>query len=215
MNTPPGRRRRNPRGEGARLKQEIIAAAIRLIDAQGSEAVTLRAVAREVGISAPSIYPHFENRDEILAEVIQHCFAQLSAEIAAERDLHEDPVERLEAGCRAYLGVADRCPRRYALLFREPGTEPVTQAGPPRDGGALTFGLLVTGIADCAAAGRATSTHPFADAVALWAALHGYAGLRSSHPGFPWPPSESTLRRIIHGLAHIKDADPAVSTRRD
>src|SRR6266700_821441 len=62
-----GRRQRNARGQGARLTQDIVSAALALIEREGSdEAVTLRAVAREIGIAAPSIYNHFPDRDAIV-----------------------------------------------------------------------------------------------------------------------------------------------------
>jgi AcrR family transcriptional regulator len=65
------RRRRNARGQGARLTEDIVTGALALIERTGSaEAVTLRAVAREVGIAAPSIYPHFADREAIVTAVV-------------------------------------------------------------------------------------------------------------------------------------------------
>src|ERR1700721_2366283 len=93
----PGRRRRNARGQGARLSEEIVAAALTLIDREGSaEAVTLRAVAREIGIAAPSIYPHFADRDAILAAVVARLFDELTDAIKAGTEAGgADPVDRL------------------------------------------------------------------------------------------------------------------------
>ena len=68
-------RRRNARGEGGRLAEEIVAGAIAIIERTGSdEEVTLRSVAREVGIAAPSIYTHFPDREAILWAVVQVVF---------------------------------------------------------------------------------------------------------------------------------------------
>lgn len=203
MGAPTKIRIRNPRGEGRRLRDEIVGAATRLIDAQGAAAVTLRAVAREAGIAAPSIYGHFDDRDQIVDAVIQACFAELTADIVAARDAADDPVERLHAGCDAYLRFAERVPQRYALLFHRPDLRDATPYGAPDDNGAVAFGTLVDGIAGCAAAGRSRSTEPFNDAAALWAALHGYATLRATQTAFPWPDHEDTLARMIDGLAHI------------
>lgn len=199
-------RRRNPRGQGSRLREEILDAAIRLIDEQGAAAVTLRAVAREARISAPSIYAHFEDRQEILDDVVQRCFAELATAIGAARDALEDPVARLEAGCDAYLRFAESRPQRYALMFvKEPPG--LTEFGAPDDQASAAFTTLVAGIADCAAAGRSTSVDPFADAVVLWSALHGYATLECRLSSFPWPERADSTRRIIHGLARIPDPD--------
>ena len=81
----PGRRQRNARGQGARLTNEIVAAALSLIERTGSdEAVTLRAVAREVGIAAPSIYAHFADRDAIIIAAVLQVFDELTDAIEAD-----------------------------------------------------------------------------------------------------------------------------------
>lgn len=198
-------RRRNPRGEGTRLRDEIVEGALRLVDEGGPEAVTLRAVARAVGISAPSIYDHFADRDAILAAAVQHGFAELTADLQAAKEGIGDPVAALDAGCAAYVRFAERKPARYALLFRH---KPQGDAafGDEGDQSAVAFDVLVSGIADCVGAGRSASEDPFKDAVAVWSGMHGYAGLHTTLEGFPWPDGDDTMRRIIHGLARITDS---------
>src|SRR5271165_5817767 len=81
------KRHRNPRGQGARLTEDIVAGALALIERTGSdEAVTLRAVAREVGIAAPSIYAHFPDRDAIIMAVVLRVFDELTAAIEQGRE---------------------------------------------------------------------------------------------------------------------------------
>jgi AcrR family transcriptional regulator len=194
-------RQRNRRGEGARLREEILDAAVRLIDAGGPERVTLRGVAREAGISAPSIYDHFGDRDEILWAVKLRFLAQLEDHIQAATARHTDPVERLIAGCDAYVSFSDRWPPRYAYTFGyEQGADnphgPQTREGNP-------FETLVEGISACVDAGRSSSTDPRGDAAAVWSALHGYAALHAAIPGFPWPERHGMLERIVRGLARI------------
>lgn len=198
-------RKRNPRGEGVRLREEIVDAAVRLIDAGGPERVTLRGVAREAGISAPSIYDHFADRAEILWAVKLRFLAQLEGHIEAAVAQHNGSVERLVAGCDAYVSFSDRWPPRYAYLFGyEPGSDAGAPSGePPGEGN--PFELLVGGITDCVEAGTSSSTDPRADATAVWSALHGYAGLHAAVPGFPWPGREEMLERIVRGLARILD----------
>ncbi|MGY2062927.1 helix-turn-helix domain-containing protein, partial [Nocardia gipuzkoensis] len=63
----PTPRRRNARGQGSALRHEIVAAATRLTEEVESEAeLTLRSIARAAGVSAPSIYPHFPDREAVL-----------------------------------------------------------------------------------------------------------------------------------------------------
>ena len=108
------RRPRNPRGQGARLRADILGAAAELLEETGDEkAVTLRAVARRVGIAAPSIYAHFPDPQAILLAIVREAFADLLAHLqAAEAGAGPDPVARLRAVCAAYLDFADTRPQR-------------------------------------------------------------------------------------------------------
>ncbi len=209
----PARRRRNARGEGARLSEDIVDAAVALIEREGSaEAVTLRAVAREVGIAAPSIYPHFPDRDAILLAVVLRIFDELTEAIQhATEAAGPAPADRLTAGCAAYVAYGLGHPARYGVLFAgqhspEGYCEPV-QLGP--DGrpvlewGAESFALLVQAIQDCVRAGVSASTDPVADATAVWVAMHGMVTLRTALPGFPWPAPDDFIRHAVLSLARV------------
>ncbi|MET8763563.1 helix-turn-helix domain-containing protein [Lentzea sp. NPDC004782] len=59
------------RGEGERLRRETLGAATRILEETGREdALSLRVVAREVGISAPSVYLHFKDKTELITTVL-------------------------------------------------------------------------------------------------------------------------------------------------
>ncbi len=200
-------RERNRRGEGARLRDEILAGATELLERTGSEeAVTLRAVARQVGISAPSIYSHFADREAIVTAIVDDAFSDFNAAIRAASDAAlqagPDPLARLRAGCAAYLRFAAERPNRYRLLFErrdligdDSGPIPVIRT----EG----FGLLVASLQGCIDAGISASDDPVRDATAIWVALHGFATLHSLLPGFPWPDTNVMLDRIVYGLAQI------------
>ncbi len=64
-------------------RQAAAEAALALIDKAGLDALSLQAVARELGVSAPSLYHHFRDKDELLAQVVR----TLLEEINAERDV--------------------------------------------------------------------------------------------------------------------------------
>ncbi|MFC9328998.1 TetR/AcrR family transcriptional regulator [Kitasatospora sp. NPDC057015] len=213
-------RHRNRRGQGPRLREEIIRAATALVVRTGSDqAVTLRSVAREVGIAAPSIYAHFADRDAILDAVIVESLAQLRETVLAASADHQDPVEALLAGCAAYVEFGTREPARYRLLFGSPrpkrdqtpcGPEEGAVAVGPEDAdesagtshGLVAFQTLVDGLERCAQAGRSESDDPFGDAVALWTALHGQVTLRAGLPYFPWPPTD-TVEQLVRRLGRI------------
>jgi AcrR family transcriptional regulator len=215
------RRQRNARGQGARLTEEIVAAALALIDRTGTEeSVTLRAVAREVGIAAPSIYSHFRDRDEILLAVVARLFDELSAAISAGTTAGADgPVGRLLGGCEQYVEWGLRHPARYSVLFASRWTEAARAAdycqpvpigpGAPAvpEFGAEAFAHLVDSIAACVEAGASASTDVVADGTAVWVALHGAVTLRTNLPRFPWPePVSAFVRQLVLPLARVTAA---------
>ncbi|WP_211349411.1 TetR/AcrR family transcriptional regulator [Micromonospora pisi] len=227
--SPTTRRVRNRRGEGDLLRNEIVSAAERLVEqAGGDETLTLRAIAREAGISAPSIYAHFEDLAAVRDAVLDAGFDRLSQAIddsTSTLDLATDPVRRLLAGCRAYVDFAMREPASYRLLFSRGRPSVDTpdredQAPPPSDPTSPgldgippakqhhldAFRMLIDGVSSCVAAGRSTSTDPVADATALWTALHGAVSLRQHLPKFPWPPLHEATDRFAVELAHLTPA---------
>ena len=208
------RRRRNARGQGNRLADDIVAGALAIIERTGSDdAVTLRAVAREVGIAAPSIYAHFADREAIIMAAVVGIFDELADAVEqAETSAGPDPVDRLLAGCQAYLDYGLAHPARYGLLFSPRGLAPEDYCKPVPIGpdgspvmefGAEAFSLLVQAIQDCVEAGASASTDIVADATAVWVALHGSVTLRTALPGFPWPDLPAFNRQLVLPLARI------------
>ena len=197
-------RTRNPRGAGWALRRDIVEAAGGILDETGrDDAVSLRAVARRIGIAAPSIYAHFADRDAMLTALVDDGFVELGAFVRAARHGVQDSAQRLHAGCRAYLEFATRRPQRYQLMFSIQGhrLDPETYSTSP---GAESFAILVDAIADCAADQSSTSIDPFADAVAVLVALHGYALLRPARPNFPWPDEAVLLNHLVGSLARLR-----------
>ena len=193
-------RQRNPRGEGNRLRAEIVEATVRLLDA-GIDPLTLRAIAREAGITGPSIYDHFPDVKSIRNEVIRSCYEDLIARIHEAQQGVADPVGRLEATCVTYTSYGADFPHRYALLFRaERDQDEKLAVGQI---GAAALQTLVDGIASCREAGRSTSSDPYDDALAVWTAIHGLTTLRSSRPHFARLHGDELLHSVIHRLACI------------
>ncbi|GAA4263209.1 TetR/AcrR family transcriptional regulator [Dactylosporangium darangshiense] len=208
-----GGRTRNRRGEGGLLRDEIVAAAERLLEREGDEeALTLRSVAREAGISAPSIYTHFADREAILEAVLDIAFERLRRLVLDAAEGVEDPVERLRSGCHAYARFGMEEPARYRVLFgRQRANRP--KIGSPRDITELpevwrhrleSFMTLVEALDGCVKAGRSASLDPFADATTLWTSLHGAVAMRQFIPGFPLPPVERTVDDLVERVALIR-----------
>ena len=205
-------RERNRRGEGAKLRADILAGATELLERTGSEeALTLRAVARQVGISAPSIYSHFPDREAIVDAIVDGAFTDFNAAIKAASDAasnaDEGPLARLRAGCVAYLRFAAERPNRYRLLFERRDILEFRFSAVRAE----SFDLLVANLQDCVEAGISASTDPVLAATAIWVALHGFATLHAVLPELPWPDTGALLDRILYGLAEIVSRPQAAS----
>lgn len=106
-------------------KARILAAAWRLARRDGLAALSLREVAREVGMRAPSLYTYFASKHALYDAM----FAQGAAEFLEwepEPDDPDDPVERLRRRLRWFMEFCTSDPVRFQLLFQRtiPGFEP-------------------------------------------------------------------------------------------
>ena len=108
----------------AATMEEITATARRLLVEQGPEAASLRAIAREMGMTAPGLYRYYGSREELLRHVVAQIFRELAAGIRrAIDDAVEPPVPAGEAEQPAHLTLkmvaACREFRRWSLTHRD------------------------------------------------------------------------------------------------
>ncbi len=195
---------RNPRGGGSQLREEIIEAT-NLLQQGSASSVTLRAVARAAGITAPSIYRHFPDVDGILRAVVDEAFDELEHVLRGPATTYqEQPVTQLFGVCRRYLAFAHSQPERYRLMFGgawntadAPDADETELADHARIG-QNAFAVLLDAVAACIATEQSTSTAAYTDSTALWVGLHGLASVRETTPLFPWPPGlETRLARPV------------------
>ncbi len=205
----PVRRERNARGEGGRLRHELIDAASELMAEHGSaEAATIRAVARRAGVSAPSVYLHFADREALVQAVIEQRFRDLLAAVqAASAAAGPDaaPAERLRRGCGAYVRYGLENPGHYRVLFDTP-TDPY--ADPTDEAADDAFGALVAGVAACQEAGAARAGDPYDLASLVWSSMHGLVMLRIVFAHFEWPDVQEQLEALLVALVGIPPEAP-------
>jgi AcrR family transcriptional regulator len=202
-------RRRNPRGQGDRLREEVISAASELIAESGdADRLSLRAVAKKIGIAAPSIYRHFPDAEHLKMAVVQRNFATFGAARDRASAQITDPAEALLARCRAYCQFAMDYPGSYRFMFSHQA--PPADPGRP-SGGPAAFQALAASIARCQDAGAArASDDPAHLAAQVWADLHGLVLLRMNLPDFPWPaPLEEMADQAVARLIMLGDSPHA------
>lgn len=203
-------RTRAARGEGERLRVEVLDAAEKLLVETGSTVgVSMRQIAKRVGVTPPSLYLHFDDKDELFYEVCLRRFGEFHEFMAAAVEGVEDPAERLVALGRAYVEYGIRYPRQYEVLFVD--QKDIVFEG--REGleelpGAKAMQLLVDTITDGLDAGVFRETDPWLCALGLWAQTHGLVltltVLNEGRTPFPAVAEaaliESTLDRVLHGV---------------
>ncbi|WP_439613740.1 TetR/AcrR family transcriptional regulator [Reyranella sp.] len=104
------------------LKEACVRAAREVIAEQGIEALSMRDVARKLGISHQAPYRHFESRDHLLAEIMRRCFVDFAEHLDRRKspDVNGDPEDMGSA----YLAYAAHKPLEYRLMFGTPWPEP-------------------------------------------------------------------------------------------
>lgn len=162
-------RTRNPRGRGDALRNDLVQAAIALIDETNDvSALTLRGIARKANVSAPAIYSHFANLQALIEAVLVESFRQLAAFVREAIAREAEPERALQAAGRAYVQFGWRHPARYRLMFAATGYAPDAVQG---------FALIEDLVQRCVASGVSRSADPHLDTFQIWVALHGMATL--------------------------------------
>lgn len=205
--TPP--RERNPRGQGDRLRDELVAAAVDLLSTvPHPDEVSVRGVARRAGVSPTATYRHFADRDELVTAACAACFDEFARDMAEAIAREDDPFARLRAAGDAYAAYAMAEHGHYRVLFSNP--VPLDhEAIDESSAGKVAFDQLVEVVQECLDAGAPTRTD---DAVFLsfqvWTWMHGIVDLRITHPTMDWPPLEPLLDDLSVALGLVPpDAD--------
>jgi AcrR family transcriptional regulator len=189
MTRPASGRRANRRGEGERLRGELVEAASRLLERlDGEESLSLRAVTREAGVAPQSFYLHFPDKRALMRAVYEARYAELTAQMRAALDSAASPADRIGAISRAYCRFGMARPGQYRVLF---GTVGTADWDPDTLPGLVAFQLFRDELARCVSSDADEVT------ICLWAFLHGLVTLRVNRPSFAWPPIDGLIDRTV------------------
>ena len=193
-----GHRRRHPHGEGWRLRDELLAAAeALLIEAGDQQAVSIRAVAKRVGVTPTAIYLHFASKDELVFAVCEQHLLEFDRVQQEESHRASDPVEALRRRGRAYVSYGLEHPELYRILFMNRPTavpDSWTAQGimdsPP-------FVHLVEDVQAGLDAGAIRPGDAATIAFDLWSAVHGITSILLTHREFPWRDLEPLVDHLL------------------
>lgn len=167
--------------------------------------LSLREVTRRAGVSSPSLYLHFADKDALLTAVVTDRFARLGAKLAeAVAAAPGGAACQLRAGCYAYVDLALDDPGTYRVLFG--GHTAADLGAGVRDRTMQPFSSLVDGITAAQAEFAVRPGDPHRLATSVWAALHGIATLRTARPRFGWRPAHALVDDALEGLLGLSPA---------
>jgi AcrR family transcriptional regulator len=167
------------------LKEACIQAARDVIAEQGVEGLSLRDVARKLGVSHQAPYRHYPSRDHLLAAIMQRCFEDF-ADCLDQGAKHHDG-DALRGMGEAYMRYAAQKPLEYRLMFGTPWPEPASHPELVRHA-VHAFGLLRHHLHQQ----LRTAHHEPGDTPALlaqaelqalfiWSSLHGLASIMQAN----------------------------------
>jgi AcrR family transcriptional regulator len=200
-------RRRNPRGEGDRLRAELLDATAQLLSSTGdADQVSIRAVAAACGVTPPSVYRHFPDKDALLRAAANEQFRVFRRHLADAAAAGTDPFDALRRMGRAYLTFAREQPGHYAVLFGPACPAPTTGFVPDADSGddqgVGALDDLVAVVGRCLEA-SGSQRDPFAVALVVWCSLHGLAEQQARMSALPWPDDDALLDAVALAVGRI------------
>ncbi len=196
----PAVRQRYARGEGDRLRVDLLNAAAELMAAHGTlDGISLRAVARQAGVSPTAVYRHFDDHVSLLRASVELCWANFLDAMRSARQSSDDPFTAFGNAGRAYVRFATEHQGQYRVLFSNPVELEVSATDAARSTGASAFQVLVDLVAAMLAA-RGDDRDPFFVAVQVHTWIHGIVDLCGCHPEIPWPPIEDLLDGLRDAL---------------
>jgi AcrR family transcriptional regulator len=180
------------------LRDEILDAATELLLETGhAKSVSIRSVADRVGVTPPSIYLHFQDKDALLDAVCARYFEKLDEEMQRLSVGQLSTVEVLRAQGLAYVRFATE----NAELYR------IATMGEWRSGSNVDAALASSAFEHMRAAVQTLmdeDTFPRGDAAAvaleLWSAAHGVASLLIAKPHLPFGDAERFTDRVLRAI---------------
>ncbi len=192
------------------LKEACIQAAREVIAEKGTEGLSLRDVARKLGVSHQAPYRHYPSRDHLLAAIMQRCFEDFANHLDQASQAHA--TDALLGMGEAYMRYAAQHPLEYRLMFGTPWPEPAAHPELVRHA-VHAFDLLRNQLLQQL---QQRASAPQSDMLALlaqaelqalfmWSALHGMVGIQQSNvmqhlvltPGVP-AQAEPYLMGMMH-----------------
>jgi AcrR family transcriptional regulator len=192
------RRRRAPRGSGDLLRDEILdAATALLLDIGHAKAVSIRSVAERVGVTPPSIYLHFQDKDALLDAVCARYFEKLDEEMQRVSASQADTIDVLRAQGLAYVRFAVENPELYRIATMG---EWKSNSNVDAALASSAFEHMCVTVETLMGEGLLPPGDATGIALELWSAAHGVAALLIAKPHLPFGDAEAFTDRVLRAV---------------
>jgi AcrR family transcriptional regulator len=195
----PRRRTRSRRGQGDQLREEILAAAERiLIDTNDESALSIRAIASAVGVTPPSIYLHFADRNDLVFAVCERQAEQVDEVMEQAAQVGTDPWDRIRLRGLAYLRWGLDNPEHYRILMMSRPDATPERFVDQRLADASGLAAVAEDIGLAAGDGLiAPLDDPVREAELFWMVIHGMVSMLIAKPDFPFGPPEELFDAMV------------------
>ncbi len=192
--------------ERAQLREAILEAAQHILEKEGHEAISIRAVAEAIEYAPATLYIHFSDKESILAELGRRGFERIAARMRPVAEV--GPIDRLVGLGQTYLDFAINNPHLYELMFIAKGLRFFDPDSPEMSNGPECFQILFETVKRAQAMGLLRNDLPGSILTySILGALHGTASFAVSQR-FLWVETnklpalfETVSRAAVTGLA--------------
>jgi AcrR family transcriptional regulator len=181
-------------------RDTIVEAARELVITGGLEALSLRRLASRLGVTAPALYAHVRDKQDLLRALAEVEFGHLVARF--DECAHLEPVERIRAHNRAYIAYARENPELFRVMFLFPPE--LTPATVPEEvelpGATKAFAAAAGAVEEAVRSGAIVSDDPLLVALALWSGSHGVATVLQLGFGLPADLEDAMIDEVTDRL---------------
>lgn len=177
-------------------RDKVIRTALEHVERSGHESLSLRRLAADLGVTAPALYAHVENKADLLRGVAAAGFRQLGLIFASTEA--ERAIERLELNALNYISFAADHPELFRVMFMFRPADVEGAAGSELEEATMVFESGFEDIGKAIADGDLPDTSPVDLTLAIWTATHGAATvLGLLGPGFDRGRGEALSRTVV------------------
>jgi AcrR family transcriptional regulator len=206
MNGRAARKKRESRYHHGELRRALLDAAAEVVEREGAGALSLRDLARRLGVSHAAPAHHFPDRAALVAELAREGFELHAAATRAAGRGARNPRDRLERIARAYVQFALEHTGLFRVMFGREVSDLDPVPAPLAEAGGRAFGVLAETV-EAILAGLPAASRPPADAAAFacWSIVHGAATLWVDGPLRCQAPRAGARARFERGFSFALD----------